>query len=358
MSDETIKTPLTELFGIKYPIMLAGMNQAAGPRLAAAVTNAGGIGVIGGMTYTPKMLRNSIKHLKEDLQDKNAPFGVDLLLPQIGGGARKTNKDYTKGKLPQLIDIIIEEGAKLFVSAVGVPPRWAVDKLHAAGIPVMNMVGAPKHVTKAIAAGVDIICAQGGEGGGHTGDIPTSVLIPACVDTARGHKSPLTGKQIPVVAAGGIYDGRGVAMAFSLGADAVWVGTRFICAQEASAPKRHKKGVLACGYHDTQRTLIYTGRPLRVLATPFVKDWNENRMDEIKKYTAKGMLPVGKSIMDAKAKHGNIPFQLQLDATMPMLMGQVAASIHDIKPAAEIVQEMMQGAIAIMRQNASLVSKL
>jgi hypothetical protein len=95
--------------------------------------------VIGGVGYTPKFLKAQIEELKSNLKDKNAPFGVDLLLPKVGGGARKTNKDYTNGQLPELIDIIIESGAKLFVSAVGVPPRWAVDKLHKAGIPCMNV---------------------------------------------------------------------------------------------------------------------------------------------------------------------------------------------------------------------------
>lgn len=154
------------------------MNNVAGPKLAAAVSNAGGLGVIGGVGYTPKMMRKMIKELKEHLNDKNLPFGVDLLLPQVGGNARKTNYDYTNNTLPELVDIIIEEGASLFVSAVGVPPRWVVEKFHKAGIAVMNMIGSPKHAEKALAVGVDIICAQGHEGGGHTGNIPTSILIP------------------------------------------------------------------------------------------------------------------------------------------------------------------------------------
>merc|ERR1712054_359990 len=131
-SPQKIRTPITEMFGIKHPVLLAGMNVAAGPKLAAAVTNAGGLGVIGGVGYTPDMLREQIAELKEHLDDKNAPFGVDLLLPQVGGSARKTNYDYTDGHLPELVDIIIEEKASLFVSAVGVPPKWAVEKLHAA----------------------------------------------------------------------------------------------------------------------------------------------------------------------------------------------------------------------------------
>merc|ERR1712023_87250 len=160
-SPQQIRTKLTDLLKIQHPVMLAGMNVAAGPKLAAAVSNAGGLGVIGGVGYTPDMLKEQIAELKEHLDDKNAPFGVDLLLPQVGGSARKTNYDYTKGKLNELVDIVIESGCKLFVSAVGVPPKAVVDKLHKHGILYMNMIGHPKHVKKCLEIGVDIICAQG-----------------------------------------------------------------------------------------------------------------------------------------------------------------------------------------------------
>ncbi|KAG5716243.1 hypothetical protein E4T56_gene10822 [Termitomyces sp. T112] len=150
-SQSIFSTPLTRLFQINHPVMLAGMNIAAGPRLAAAVTNAGGVGVIGGVLQSPKFLRGSLDELKSYLEDKSGPFGVDLLLPQVGGSAKKTNRDYADGQLPKLIDVIIRGKASLFVCAVGVPPKWAVEKLHAAGIPVMNMVGHPKHVPKTLA---------------------------------------------------------------------------------------------------------------------------------------------------------------------------------------------------------------
>jgi NAD(P)H-dependent flavin oxidoreductase YrpB (nitropropane dioxygenase family) len=114
------------------------MNVAAGPKLAAAVTNAGGFGVIGGFGYTPEMLREQISELKSFLNDEGAPFGVDLLIPQIGGDARATNYDYTRGRLDEFVDIIIESKAKLFVSAVGVPPMAIVEKLHKAGIAYMK----------------------------------------------------------------------------------------------------------------------------------------------------------------------------------------------------------------------------
>lgn len=135
------------------------------------------------------------------------------------------------------------------------------------------MVGHPKHVPRALGAGVDLICAQGGEGGGHTGDIPSSILIPACVNAVKGHKSPLTGQPVYVIGAGGVYDGRGLAANLMWGAQGVWVGTRFVACVEAAAPKMHKDVLLSAGYEDAVTTLIYTGRPLRVRRTPYVDDW-------------------------------------------------------------------------------------
>ncbi|KAG8959511.1 hypothetical protein FRC03_007879 [Tulasnella sp. 419] len=292
------------------------------------------------------MLRSQIKDLKAALKDKNAPFGVDLLIPQVGGNARKTNYDYTKGQLPQLVDVIIEEKASLFVCAVGVPPRDAVDKLHKAGIPVMNMVGHVKHVAKALEAGVDIICAQGGEGGGHTGDIPTSLLIPACVDAVKGHKSPLTGAPVYVVAAGGIYDGRGLASALVYGAVGVWVGTRFVAATEANAPKAHKEAVVTATLDDDIRTLIYTGRPLRVRKTPYVMDWEQNRQEEMKQLLANGVLP-------AEADVEKNP-----DKSFPArawLLGKVSGLINEVLPAQTIVDNMVKDAVERLQTSNTFV---
>jgi len=359
MATETLRTPITKLFGIKYPIMLAGMNVAAGPELAAEVTNAGGLGVIGGVGYTPNMLRMQIEELKEGLVDKNAPFGVDLLLPKVGAGARKTNKDYTGGKLPEMIDIIVKSGCKLFVSAVGVPPKWAVEKLHAAGIPCMNMIGAPKHVKYALEAGCDIICAQGGEGGGHTGSLATSILIPKVVDLCKGKVSQLTGEPIMVVAAGGIFDSRGLAMALCLGAQAVWVGTRFVVSKEAGAPPAHQKAVLDTGYNGTVRTLIYTGRPMRVGQTPYIMDWETNRQDEILEETSNGRLPAEKDFV--RIREGDETFvepEGGLMAMRPWLMGQCAGALSSVESAQDIIEEMMSGAIRILRGASGTIARL
>lgn len=182
--------------GVRHPVVLAGMAVVSGPTLAAAVTNAGGLGVVGAgfPNPSPARLRRMLAELKSLLDDdKKDLFGVDLLIPQVGGGARKTNYDYTKGALPEMIDVICESGCRLMVCAVGIPPPWMVTRLHAAGVLVMNMVGSPRHVDKALAAGVDAVCAQGYEGGGHTGEVATMVLIPEVVDRCRNHTSPLTG---------------------------------------------------------------------------------------------------------------------------------------------------------------------
>jgi NAD(P)H-dependent flavin oxidoreductase YrpB (nitropropane dioxygenase family) len=372
-SPQKIRTTVTDLFKIKHPILLAGMNVAAGPKLAAAVTNAGGLGVLGGINYTPDMLRDQIEELKSHLTDKKAPFGVDLLLPQVGGNARKTNYDYTKGKLNELIDIIIESGATLFVSAVGVPPKHVVEKLHKNGVLYMNMIGHPKHVQKCLDLGVDIICAQGGEGGGHTGDIPTTVLIPAVVNLCKGHKSPMTGAPVQVIAAGGIHNGQLLAAALMMGASAVWVGTRFILTDEAGAPEAHKEGVRTAGFDDNIRTLIFTGRPLRVKTNPYIENWENERSQEIRELCAQGKIPYEadldkvmagemttppKGLKIAKDEDGEVDLDEIMDQFRPMLMGKCAAVVNERKSAKEVVDEFVNDAAAwIQRGNGLLVSQ-
>ncbi|KAG8422915.1 hypothetical protein J3459_009942 [Metarhizium acridum] len=376
-SPQQIRTPITDLFKIQHPILLAGMNVAAGPKLAAAVTNAGGLGVIGGVGYTPDMLREQISELKEYLTDKNAPFGVDLLLPQVGGNARKTNYDYTKGKLDELVDIVIESGAKLFVSAVGVPPKHVVQKLQKAGVLYMNMIGHVKHVKKCLDLGVDIICAQGGEGGGHTGDIPTTVLIPAVVEAVKGHKSPVSGGPVQVVAAGGIHNGQLLASALMMGASGVWVGTRFILTDEAGAPKAHKDAVRTAGHDDNVRTIIFTGRPMRVRNNPYINDWETNRIQEMKELTAKGTIPYEVDLerfMSGEAKEhsgveaysSNAASEAEdddegddpLEQFRPYLMGKCAAVVNEQKSAKAVVDEFVNDAVAWIKKGNQMIAKL
>ncbi|KAL4869436.1 hypothetical protein BDV12DRAFT_208545 [Aspergillus spectabilis] len=339
----SLTTPLTTLLGIQSPVLLAGMAKASGAPLAAAVSNAGGLGVIGGLGYTPAQMNEMLVELKSLLKDKSLPFGVDLALPQVGGNARKTNHDYTDGKLDQLIDVVIEHGTKLFVCAVGVPPAHVIKRLHEAGILIMNMVGAPKHAEKALRAGVDIICAQGGEGGGHTGDIPFSVLIPAVVDTVQGFKSPLTGKTPLVVAAGGVNDGRSLAAALTLGASGVWVGTRFLATEESGASKLHKEAVVGAKYGETKRTLVVSGRPLRMLPNDYIKEW-EKKPQEIAELTARGVVPLEHDFNNDK------------EFDIPFLMGDVSGIIKEIKPAGVVLKEMVAQAVDVLKKSAALAS--
>jgi len=329
--------------------------------------------------FSPEGLRKTIKMLKDDLDDKSAPFGVDLLLPQVGGGARKTNKDYTGGTLPLLIDIIIEEKAALFICAVGVPPQWVVEKLHAAKIPIMNMIGAVKHAQKALDVGVDIICAQGGEGGGHTGDTPTSILLPKVVDAVQGKVSPLTGGPVLVVGAGGIFDGRGLASALSVGCSGVWVGTRFIASDEAGAGPIHKKRVVEADYGDTLRSTIFTGRPMRVFKTPYILDWEDNRKKEMLQMQDMGIPAFVTDIQNAEMEGGaSIGLFHQAECLTleekkqgvkltsrerhqrgVFLTGQCAGAIDDIKSAKDIVEEMVkQAAEQIQATSTLLTSRL
>jgi NAD(P)H-dependent flavin oxidoreductase YrpB (nitropropane dioxygenase family) len=332
-----LTTPLTTLLGIQHPILLAGMARTSGGPLAAAVSNAGGMGCIGGLGYTPQQLRDIITELKSHLTSPDLPFGVDLALPKVGEGARKTNHDYTHGQLDDLITVTIEEGARLFISAVGVPPPHVIKRLHDAGILIMNMVGAPKHAQKALDAGVDIVCAQGGEGGGHTGDIPNSILIPAVVDVARQYRPKLLkGATAMVVAAGGIYNGRSLAASLMQGATGIWVGTRFVASTEAGCSQAHKEAVVSAGFDDTLRTLVVSGRPLRVKMNEYIRGW-EAQPEKIKALTEKGVVPIQKDFDDG------------VDVDIPFLMGQVAGVIKDIKPAGQIVQEMVDEAVDMLR---------
>lgn len=351
-SPQQIKTTVTDLLKIKHPVLLAGMGGASGSKLAAAVTNAGGMGVIGGNGYTPTMLKAEIAELKSYLHDKNAPFGVDLLIPQIGGNARKTNSDYNKGKLNELIDVMIEAGAKLFVCAIGIPPQEVVDKLHKNGLLYMNMIGHPKHVQKALDRGADLICAQGGEGGGHTGDVPLSVLIPEVVRLCDQKTSSYTGLPVQVVAAGGISNGQTLAASLMLGASAVWVGTRFVLSEESNASKQHQEAVRTAGFDDNIRTIIFSGRPLRVRNNPYINNWETNRQDEIRDLTSKGILPVSNDLETAQN-----PEEL-LDQAHPFLMGKVSAVVNELKSAKAIVDDMVNGAAQrINAGNNLMVSK-
>lgn len=261
--------------------------------------------------------------------------------------------DYTKGKLDELVTIIIDSGAKLFVSAVGVPPQHIVDRLHKAGIYYMNMIGHPKHVPKCLALGVDLICAQGGEGGGHTGDVPTTVLIPTVAAMCKGKKGGM-GSQVQVVAAGGLFNGQSLAAAMALGATAVWIGTRFVLSEEAGAPKAHQEAVRTAGFDDNVRTIIFTGRPLRVRRNPYIDNWEANRQNDIKDLTGKGVIPVEHDL----EKMGDDIDDDTMDNARPFLMGKASAVTNEKLPAKQIVDDMVNDAVKWLQDcNSAIIGK-
>ena len=252
------------------------------------------------------------------------------------------------------------------------PPKAVVDRLHDNGVLYMNMIGHPKHVPKCLAVGADIICAQGGEGGGHTGDVPTTILIPSVVEMVKGKTSPMTGKQVQVIAAGGLFNGQSLAAALMLGATAVWIGTRFVLSEEAGASKAHQEAVRTSGFDDNVRTIIFTvcdiptcstpiftdcnlqqGRPLRVRNNPYIQNWEENRASEIKELTAKGTIPVEH---DFETLGDDIDDDT-MDNARPFLMGKVAAVTNERKSAKEIVDEMVGDAVQWLQTGNKLIIK-
>lgn len=304
-----LHTKLCDLLEVKHPVMLAGMGGVSYAELAAAVSNAGGYGVLGMAGTTPEFIREQMRKVKT-LTDK--PFGVDLLAA-------------SPESLTAAVEIIIEEGASSFIAGLGVPMP-IMEKLKAAGLKVMVVCGAVKHAVKAEQAGCDAVICQGGEGGGHTGLVGTMPLVAQAVEAVK----------IPVVAAGGLYDGRGLAAALSLGAVGVWMGTRFIASDEAHAGQMYRDVIVESSDEDTVRTRSYSGKPMRVKKNPYVEDW-EKRPADIQPFPQQAMLSTREGVM------GGIGGQIEgLDIDRSCFaMGQSAGGVHDVLPAGEIVARIM-----------------
>lgn len=295
---------ITKLFGIQYPIIQAGMIWCSGWRLASAVSNAGGLGIIGSGSMYPDILREHVRKCKA-ATDK--PFGVNvpLLYPDID----------------KHIQIIIEEGVKIVVTSAGSPKTWT-QQLQSHGIKVIHVTASSLLAKKCEDAGVDAIVAEGFEAGGHNGreETTTLCLIPAVRDTVS----------IPLIAAGGIASGRAMMAMMALGADAVQIGTRFVCSEESSAHPEYKKKVSSLREGDTLLSMKKVV-PVRLIKNEFYK---QIQQAEDKGADASELMQI---LGRARAKKG----MFEGDMTEGELeIGQIAAMVHDIKPAGEIVREI------------------
>jgi NAD(P)H-dependent flavin oxidoreductase YrpB (nitropropane dioxygenase family) len=240
-----LATRLCELLGCRFPIVQTGMGWVAGPRLAAAVSEAGGFGILGAATMSLEELRAAIAETKALT---TRPFGVNLRADQPD--------------VEERAELLVAEGVRVASFAMA-PRAEVVERLRRGGVLVMPSVGARRHAEKVAALGVDLVLVQGGEGGGHTGPVPTTLLLPQVVDALGG--------RIPVVAAGGFFDGRGLVAALAYGADGVAMGTRFLLTRESPVPDPVKALYLARSVTDTVVTTRVDGVPHRVLRTPFVE---------------------------------------------------------------------------------------
>ncbi|MEY2939804.1 MAG: hypothetical protein RIS58_791 [Actinomycetota bacterium] len=319
-----MKTRLTEMLDIEHPIMLAGMGGVSYHALVAAVSEAGGIGTLGASTMGEGVLAKEIEGVKK-LTKK--PFGVDLL----------TALPHT---LERDVDLIIASGARIFVAGLGVP-RDIIDKLHANGVLVGSMCGKVRHAVNAVASGCDFVVAQGTEGGGHTGTVATMALVPQVVDAV--------GDKVVVVAAGGLFDGRGLAAALSLGADGVWIGTRFIATPEAWGVDGYKDVLVATPEDGTVISRAYTGKTCRVVRNDWTNEF-ENNPEQLKPFPQQAI-----ASMQAGVNHLGYPPGTTVDLAREFLpAGQGVGAIESIIPAGDIVRDMVREATETIERLTSL----
>lgn len=296
---------ITQLFGIQYPIIQAGMIWCSGWRLASAVSNAGGLGLIGAGSMYPDVLR---EHIQKCKAATTKPFGVNvpLLYPDI----------------EKLMEIIVEEGVKIVFTSAGNPKTWT-EHLKSKGITVVHVVSNTKFAKKCEEAGVDAIVAEGFEAGGHNGreETTTMCLIPMVREVIS----------VPLIAAGGIGSGKTMLAAMALGADGVQVGSRFAASDESSAHDNFKKAITEAGDGGTELTLKEL-TPVRLIKNKFFTDIQEAYNQKASKEELIQLL--GR----ARAKHGMFEGDL---VEGELEIGQISGYIHDIKPAAQIVHEMV-----------------
>ena len=338
-----METSLTRLVGVRHPLVQTGMGWVAGPRLVSATANAGALGILASATMTTDRLRDAVREVKSRTRE---PFGVNLRADATDAGDR--------------VRIMIEEGVRVASFALA-PSAELISELKEAGVVVIPSIGARRHAEKVAAWGADAVIVQGGEGGGHTGEVATTVLLPQVVDAV----------DIPVVAAGGFFDGRGLVAALAYGAAGVAMGTRFLLTSDSTVPDAVKAAYLAATVKDVTVTRAVDGLPHRMLRTELVDALeNSGRTRTLLQAVRRAAgfrrlsgLTWRRMIRDGLAmKHGKdlTWSQVLLAANTPMLLkasmvdgrtdlgvmasGQVAGVIEDLPSCAELVARVMKEA--------------
>jgi len=373
MARPVLHTRLCDILDIEYPIILAGMGGVATAELVAAVSEAGGLGIIGAASMPPDEIERQVRRVR-DLTSK--PFGVDVLLPAnvaapapspVNGGqqtaaAPRKPVDYLPDPYREFIasarqefglpprpedegfaqgmrtigardfsqrqvEAIIDLKVPVFASGLGNPAPY-VEAFHAQGAKVIGLVGNVKNARRVAEGGTDVVVAQGTEAGGHTGRIGTMALVPQVVDAVA---------PTPVAAAGGVGDGRGVAAALALGADGVWVGTAFLVSREATWPDVLKERILAASEEDTRVTRLYSGKTMRNINNPLIEYWESKKLEAL----PMGLQGIVSGEIMAGARQAN-----RLELLMNPA-GQVAGMLNESRPAREIFEEMVRDAAEI-----------
>lgn len=347
-----LHTRFCELVGVRYPIVQTGMGWVAGPRLVSATANAGGLGILAGATMTAEQFVAAIREVKERTDQ---PFGVNLRGDQPDAFERA--------------DVMIREGVRV-ASFAQAPSAPLIHKLRDAGLVVMPTIGAKRHAEKVAEIGVDAVIAQGAEGGGHTGSIPTSLLLPQVCDTV----------DIPVIGAGGFFDGRGLVAALAYGAAGIAMGTRFLLTQESRVPENVKAEYLRTPVTGTVVTTRIDGYPQRVIRTRFVEHLegagrltafpraalNAWRFRKLTGTTMRDLLREGRAMRKSQGLSWS---QVALAANAPMLTkatmvdgradvgilptGQVVGVIEELPTVAELIERIMREAEATLARLAA-----
>ncbi len=344
-SAQVLRTPLTELVGIEHPIVQTGMGWVSGPRLTAATSNAGGLGILASATMTYPELEAAVAKTKS-LTDK--PFGVNMRADASDAGER--------------IDLLIREKVKVASFALA-PKKELIAKLKDHGIVVIPSIGAAKHAVKVASWGADAVIVQGGEGGGHTGPVATTLLLPSVLDAV----------DIPVIAAGGFFDGRGLAAALSYGAAGVAMGTRFLLTSDSAVPDSVKQQYLTRGLQDTTVSLKVDGMPHRVLNTDLVNSLEKSsyakgliaaarNATKFKSMTGMKWSTLAKDGLAMKKASDRTWQQIIMAANTPMLLkaglvegntdagvlasGQAVGMVDDLPSCAELIDRIMTDAVA------------